>query len=171
MKLLLQCRDLNRVLFYFLFLKECSKGGQNGGSIDHAFRKVRKNSLGFHIWKVEVRTAYAKSQVASSSSFCLVSKQIFISQNNHVEAVPKEKFGIFHDDCTYIIYAATIKGCIVNQYTIVSFVFSFSANLVQVNLFQFSNGRAVKLNQIRHRFMDSFTFGWAKIPHLINRVM
>ncbi|XP_031623879.1 villin-like protein quail isoform X1 [Contarinia nasturtii] len=61
------------------------------GVIDAAFRKVRKNSIGFHIWKVE---------------------------NNRVEALPKEKFGIFYDDCTYIIYASTIKGNIVNQYTI-----------------------------------------------------
>lgn len=42
------------VLFFF-FHQDCSKNGHNDGSIDHAFRKVRKNSVGFHIWKVEVR--------------------------------------------------------------------------------------------------------------------
>lgn len=42
-------------VFFFSFRKDCSKGGQNDGSIDPAFRKVRKNSVGFHIWKVEVR--------------------------------------------------------------------------------------------------------------------
>lgn len=54
-----------------------------------------------------------------------------ISQNNHVEAVPKEKFGIFYDDCTYIIYAATVKGCIVNQYTIVSYNYGICAQVVR----------------------------------------
>lgn len=44
-----------------------------------------------------------------------------IKQNSRIEALPKEKFGIFYDDCTYIIYASTIKGNIVNQYTIVSY--------------------------------------------------
>lgn len=28
--------------------------GVSDGVIDAAFRKVRKNSIGFHIWKVEV---------------------------------------------------------------------------------------------------------------------
>lgn len=69
---------------------------------------------------MESRGAYRKKMANDRVSSSSILKTGFVLQNNHVEAVPKEKYGIFYDDCTYIIYAATIKGCIVNQYTIVS---------------------------------------------------
>lgn len=100
------------------------KGRVTEGLIDAAFRKVRKNSIGFHIWKVEVRKhqfCYLIIKNLKKRNFdVLLHLFKFNSQNNRVEALPKEKFGIFYDDCTYIIYASTIKGSIVNQYTLVS---------------------------------------------------
>lgn len=57
------------------------------------FRKISKHSIGFHIFKVE---------------------------NDHIESVGKDQFGIFYDENVYIIYAAAIKGTFTDQNTIVS---------------------------------------------------
>lgn len=44
-------------LFCSAFIQDGLKSGVSDGVIDAAFRKVRKNSIGFHIWKVEVCSA------------------------------------------------------------------------------------------------------------------
>ncbi|XP_053675905.1 villin-like protein quail [Anopheles nili] len=51
--------------------------------IDTAFRKISPRSIGFHIWRI---------------------------QNDHVETLPKEQYGTFYDECTYVIYAASLVG-------------------------------------------------------------
>lgn len=63
------------------------------GRIDPSFRKINKNTIGFHIWKVE---------------------------NERIETIPKSQFGTFYNDSTYIIYAASPRGSYVNHESIVS---------------------------------------------------
>lgn len=48
-----------------------------------------------------------------------ISFSIF-SQHDHIEVVPRDQFGVFHDENTYIIYAAAVKGTFSDQNTIVS---------------------------------------------------
>lgn len=50
--------------------------------------------------------------------------------------MPADKYGIFYDDCTYIIYAASTKGCFVNQHTIV----------IDFKLVHISHGKFVDFN-------------------------
>ncbi|XP_067623216.1 villin-like protein quail [Eurosta solidaginis] len=59
--------------------------------VDASFRKIPKNAICFHIWKIE---------------------------EDRLEAEPKALYGNFVDDCAYIIYAAGSKGTYVNQDTI-----------------------------------------------------
>lgn len=59
--------------------------------VDASFRKLPKNAICFHIWKIE---------------------------EDRLEVVSKENFGKFYDDCCYIIYAASPAGTYVNQDTI-----------------------------------------------------
>ncbi|XP_017474313.1 PREDICTED: villin-like protein quail [Rhagoletis zephyria] len=59
--------------------------------VDASFRKIAKNAICFHIWKIE---------------------------EDRLEAEPKTQYGNFIDDCAYIIYAAGPKGTYVNQDTI-----------------------------------------------------
>ncbi|XP_011201765.2 villin-like protein quail isoform X1 [Bactrocera dorsalis] len=59
--------------------------------VDASFRKIAKNAICFHIWKIE---------------------------EDRLEAEPKAQYGNFIDDCAYIIYAAAPKGIYVNQETI-----------------------------------------------------
>lgn len=61
-------------------------------SIDTAFRKVKNTSIGFYKWRVD---------------------------SQRIEAVPKDQYEIFKDNCVYIIYAASPKGSFVNKDTIV----------------------------------------------------
>lgn len=82
-------------------------------SINH-FVRCEKIASVFTFGKLRWETKWFSIGLARKVIF------VFRLQNNRVEALPKEKFGIFFDDCTYIIYAATIKGNIVNQHTIVS---------------------------------------------------
>lgn len=85
-----------KFLYFFKFnFKDESNGNiVSDGRIDAAFRKINKNAVGLHIWKIE---------------------------NDRVEAVPRNQYGIFQDENCYIIYAASLKGTFVNQETIVSF--------------------------------------------------
>lgn len=117
-------------LIRYIYILQDGLRNISDGIIDGAFRKVRKNSIGFHIWKVEVNFHYFLSNFLCKSyenhlkltTIYLTTirfNRVYFIQNNRVEALPKEKFGVFYDDCTYIIYASTIKGNIVNQYTIV----------------------------------------------------
>uniref|UniRef100_W8C0S3 Villin-like protein quail n=1 Tax=Ceratitis capitata TaxID=7213 RepID=W8C0S3_CERCA len=59
--------------------------------VDASFRKIAKNAICFHIWKIE---------------------------EDRLEAEPKNQYGNFIDDCAYIIYAAGPKGTYINQDTI-----------------------------------------------------
>uniref|UniRef100_A0A1A9WZZ4 HP domain-containing protein n=1 Tax=Glossina brevipalpis TaxID=37001 RepID=A0A1A9WZZ4_9MUSC len=59
--------------------------------VDASFRKIPKNAICFHIWKID---------------------------EDRLEAEPKSQYGVFIDDCAYIIYAASPIGGYVNQYTI-----------------------------------------------------
>ncbi|XP_054742717.1 villin-like protein quail isoform X1 [Anastrepha obliqua] len=59
--------------------------------VDASFRKIAKNAICFHIWKIE---------------------------EDRLEAEPKAQYGNFVDDCAYIVYAAGPKGIYVNQDTI-----------------------------------------------------
>ncbi|XP_055919693.1 villin-like protein quail isoform X2 [Eupeodes corollae] len=59
--------------------------------VDASFRKLSRNAICFHIWKIE---------------------------EDRLEVVARENFGSFYDDCCYIIYAACPAGTYVNQDTI-----------------------------------------------------
>lgn len=95
------------------------------------------------------------------------------SQDNYVEMVPKEKFGIFHDDCTYIIYASTIEGCIVNQNTIASYLFIWfvPSNCVWYKCFFFLIQRVEKWNQLRRPCTVSFLSGLVRTRRQTYKVM
>uniref|UniRef100_T1GDU9 HP domain-containing protein n=1 Tax=Megaselia scalaris TaxID=36166 RepID=T1GDU9_MEGSC len=59
--------------------------------VDCTFRKVPKNAICFHIWRVE---------------------------DDRIEAVCKASYGTFYDDSAYIIYASSPSGFSVNSETI-----------------------------------------------------
>ncbi|XP_037823752.1 villin-like protein quail isoform X1 [Lucilia sericata] len=59
--------------------------------VDASFRRIPKNAICFHVWKIE---------------------------EDRLEAEPKAQYGTFLDDCAYIIYACGPTGTFVNQDTI-----------------------------------------------------
>ncbi|XP_005179741.1 villin-like protein quail isoform X2 [Musca domestica] len=59
--------------------------------VDASFRRIPKNAICFHVWKID---------------------------EDRLEAEPKAQYGTFVDDCAYIIYAAAAAGTYVNQDTI-----------------------------------------------------
>lgn len=61
--------------------------------IDTAFRKISPKAIGFYVWRI---------------------------QNDHVEAIPREQYGTFYDENTYVIYSASLAGTISDKNTIVS---------------------------------------------------
>lgn len=61
--------------------------------MDASFRKIAKNAICFHIWRIE---------------------------EDRLEAEPKTNYGTFYDNCAYIINVASPSGVYVNQDTIVS---------------------------------------------------
>lgn len=60
--------------------------------IDTAFRKISPKAIGFYVWRI---------------------------QNDHVEAIPREQYGTFYDENTYVIYSASLAGTISDKNTIV----------------------------------------------------
>ncbi|XP_030382996.1 villin-like protein quail [Scaptodrosophila lebanonensis] len=59
--------------------------------VDATFRKVPKNAITFALWKID---------------------------DDHLEAVARPQYGIFQDNCAYIIYAASTVGHYVSHETI-----------------------------------------------------
>ncbi|XP_055634484.1 villin-like protein quail isoform X1 [Toxorhynchites rutilus septentrionalis] len=58
---------------------------------DTAFRKISPKAIGFYIWRI---------------------------QNDHVEAIPREQYGTFYDENTYVIYSASLAGTTSDRNTI-----------------------------------------------------
>lgn len=80
------------VLFCFSF-QEVRPNSIADVKVDASFRRIPKNAICFHVWKIE---------------------------EDRLEAVPKTQYGTFIDDCAYIIYASGPNNTFVNQDTIVS---------------------------------------------------
>lgn len=89
--------------------------------IDAAFRRIKPNFMGFHIWKLEVRLHIERSV----TSVWLYKHYISI-QNDRIETVPADKCGIFHDRDTYIIYAAAPADTVVTPKTVVRIISRWS---------------------------------------------
>lgn len=71
---------------------------------------MKHTSIGFYKWRVD---------------------------NQRIEAIPKDQYDIFNDNCVYIIYAASPKGSFVNKDTIVSvFVSKFYSDDFITNNFR-----------------------------------
>lgn len=66
--------------------------------------------MGFHIWKLEVRT-----QLEHREQFDLHIQ--YLIQNDRIEMVPADQCGIFYDRDTYIIYAAAPADIVVSPKT------------------------------------------------------
>lgn len=78
---------------FFVFLQEVRPNTIADVKVDASFRRIPKNAICFHVWKID---------------------------EDRLEAEPKAQYGTFVDDCAYIIYAAAAAGTYVNQDTIVS---------------------------------------------------
>jgi len=78
---------------FFSLLQDTKRPIYDEIRVDPFFRKINKHSVGFHVFKVD---------------------------NDHIEALSKDQVGTFYDENAYIVYAASVKGTITDQNTIVS---------------------------------------------------
>ncbi|XP_013099342.2 villin-like protein quail isoform X1 [Stomoxys calcitrans] len=80
-----------KTLQYNFIQKEVRPNTIADVKVDASFRRIPKNAICFHVWKID---------------------------EDRLEAEPKSQYGTFLDDCAYIIYAAAPVGSYVNQDTI-----------------------------------------------------
>uniref|UniRef100_A0A1B0FIP6 HP domain-containing protein n=1 Tax=Glossina morsitans morsitans TaxID=37546 RepID=A0A1B0FIP6_GLOMM len=95
--------------------------------VDASFRKIPKNAICFHVWKID---------------------------EDRLEAEPKSQYGIFIDDCAYIVYAASPIGGYVNQHTITREVKSSSTLERFIHFWLGENVSEQKRSNVAHKIQE-----------------